>query len=279
MKPTSPPNGIGIGLRAQYAESLLERAPAEIRWLEIHPENFIRRGGLYRSMLDRCRERWPIVTHGLTMGFGSASAPSRERTHELRDFLQSVETPWHSDHLCFAEVEQSFAHELLPVPFNDETLAVVCERMTSMRDAIERPVLIENTTYYATFDESDRDEVSFLCDVLERTDAALLLDVNNVYVNACNHGFDARAWLDRAPLDRVRQIHVAGHLVRDDGFRIDTHGERVCDPVLDLLETVLRKTGPLPVLLERDANFASFDEVLDEVRTLDAIYRRATGAP
>jgi hypothetical protein len=256
---------------------LLARAPAEVRWLEIHPENFLERGGLYRALLDRCRERWPIVTHGLTMGFGSATAPTRARLRELRDFLQGIDAPWHSDHLCFADVDGAFAHELLPVPFNDETLGVVCERVTAMRDEIERPVLIENTTYYATFDESDRDEVTFLREALERSDASMLLDVNNVYVNSRNHGFDAEAWLERVPFERVRQIHVAGHLVREDGLRIDTHGERVCDPVLELLESVLRRTGPVPVLLERDANFASFDELLDEVRALDAIYRRATG--
>jgi uncharacterized protein (UPF0276 family) len=262
-----------------FADELLSRAPAAVRWLEVHPENYVRRGGRYAATLEACQRRWPIVTHGLTMGLGAASAVASDRMAELARFLDRVETPWHSDHIAFAEAGGLFAHDLLPVPWNRASLDAAVRRVREMRAAIGRPVLVENLTWYATFEESDRTETEFIVDLLDRTDGALLLDVNNVCVNACNHGFDAEAWLDAVPMERVAQIHVAGHLVGDDGLRIDTHAEEVCDAVYGLLERVLRRTGHVPVLLERDGNFVDLDAILAEVHRLDALYRRVLGDP
>jgi hypothetical protein len=269
-------NGIGLGLRMELGEEMLERVPAEVRWVEVHPENYIRRGGLFPSLLRRARERWPVVTHGLTMCFGAVEPVEREYMEPLRAFLHEVETPWHSDHMCFAGVDGVFAHDLLPLPFNESSLETLTRRITEARDFLDREIAFENVSYYAPSSASETDEASFTAALLERADCKMLLDVNNVYVNSRNHGFDPRAWIDRIPPERVVQLHVAGHFVRDDELRIDTHAEDVCDDVYELLDHTLRRMGPKPVLLERDGNFPPLDELLAQVRRLTAIYDRAT---
>ena len=165
---------------------------------------------------------------------------------------------------------------LLPLPFTDEAVAVVSQRISEAQDALGLPVALENVSYYAPMGADPLAEVDFLNEILSRTGAKLLLDVNNVYVNSQNFGFDARAWIDRVPADRVVQMHVAGHLVREDGLRIDTHGEDVCDDVYKLLEYTLKRTGEVPVLLERDQNLPPFERLVEEIKALDAIYQRAT---
>ena len=269
-------NGIGLGLRAELGNEMLERAPEEIRWVEVHPENYVRRGGRFATLLARARDVWPVATHGLTMCFGAVEPFEREYMEPLRRFLHEVETPWHSDHMCFGGVDGVYAHDLLPVPFNESSLETMARRITEARDFLDREVAFENVSYYAESPLSETDEASFTVALLERTDCRMLLDVNNVYVNSRNHGFDPRAWIDRIPADRVVQIHVAGHFVRDDDLRIDTHAENVCDDVYDLLEHTLERMGPKPVLLERDGNFPKLDDLLAQVRRLGEIYARAT---
>jgi hypothetical protein len=167
-------------------------------------------------------------------------------------------------------------HDLLPLPFTREAVDVAVARIREARDRLELPVALENISYYANAGPAEMPEPDFLLEVLERSDAKLLLDVNNVFVNSRNHGFDPRAYLDRMPVERVVQIHIAGHFTRDDGLIIDTHGEAIREEVYALLEHTLRRTGPVPVLLERDQNFPDFDELLAEVKRLDAIYTDAT---
>ena len=272
----TPVNGIGLGLRAELGNEMLERKPEEIRWVEVHPENYVRRGGRFASLLARARGVWPVATHGLTMCFGAVEPFEREYMEPLRAFLHEVETPWHSDHMCFGGVDGVYAHDLLPVPFNESSLETMARRITEARDFLDREVAFENVSYYAESPLSETDEASFTVQLLERADCKMLLDVNNVYVNSKNHGFDPRAWIDRIPPERVVQIHVAGHFVRDDDLRIDTHAENVCDGVYELLEHTLRRMGPKPVLLERDGNFPKLDDLLLQVRRLAEIYERAT---
>jgi hypothetical protein len=169
-------------------------------------------------------------------------------------------------------------HDLMPLPFQREAADVAVARIRELRDAIERPVAIENISYYAHPGEAEMSEADFLLDVLERADAKLLLDVNNVFVNCTNHCEDPKRFLDRMPLERVVQLHVAGHSRLDNGLIIDTHGEAVRDDVYGLLEYALERTGPVPVLLERDQNFPSFDVLRAELARIHAIYQRATGA-
>jgi hypothetical protein len=269
--------GIGLGLRHDLAVELLEQTPASVSWLEIHPENYVNRGGRYEEMLGAAREDWPVVTHGLSTCLGSPEPFDSRYLAELRGFLSDLEIPWHSEHLCLGTVGDRFFHDLLPLPFTDEAVEIASRRLVEVRDAIDRPLALENASYYAPQCDDGLDEADFVVEVLERADAKLLLDVNNVYVNSRNFDFDPKAYIDKIPVERVIQIHVAGHFVRDDGLRIDTHGEPVPDDVYALLDYTLRKTGPVPVLLERDSNVPPLDELLGEVDELWEIYRRATG--
>jgi uncharacterized protein (UPF0276 family) len=270
--------GIGLGLRYDLASELLERRPTTVSWVEIHPENYVDRGGRYREMLELARADWPVVTHGLSTCFGTLEPFDGGYLAKLRSFLGEVEVPWHSEHLCIGAVGDRFFHDLLPLPFTEEAAAVAARRLREVRDAIDRPLALENVSYYAPQHDDGLAEVDFVNEVLEQADAKLLLDVNNIYVNSRNFGFDPKAYLDKIPVERVVQIHVAGHLVRDDGLRIDTHGEPVPNEVYSLLEYALQRVGRVPVLLERDNDIPPLDDLLAEVDELWTIYRRATGA-
>ncbi|MFW2388292.1 MAG: DUF692 domain-containing protein [Polyangiales bacterium] len=269
-------HGIGLGLRYDLATELLARKPGSVSWLEIHPENYVDRGGRYQEMLDAARRDWPIITHGLSTCLGALDPFDAKYLADLREFLTDLEIPWHSEHLCLGAVGDRFFHDLLPLPFTEEAARIASQRLIEVRDAIDRPLALENASYYAPQSDNGLDEADFVVEVLDRADAKLLLDVNNVYVNSRNFDFDPRAYIDRIPAERVVQMHVAGHFVRDDGLRIDTHGEAVPDAVYELFEYALQKIGPVPVLLERDNNVPPLDELLAELEMLWTIYRRAT---
>lgn len=274
--------GIGLGLRSPIAKALFAQAaefPA-LQWLEIHPENYLDRGGHYAHLLETARANYPLLTHGLSMGFGQVDRFDPAYLRALRGLLHELRVPWHSDHLCFAGVDGVYAHDLLPLPFHTESVSVCVDRIHEAQDALGLPIAVEHISYYVTPPDSVMRELDHLNEVLVRADAKLLLDVNNVYVNAMNHGFDARAFIAELPLARVVQLHVAGHYVRPDGSRIDTHAEPVCEAVFELFEyTMQRLARPLPVLLERDDNFPDFSELRAEIERLDAIYRRVLRAP
>ncbi|HEX6245113.1 MAG TPA: DUF692 domain-containing protein [Polyangiales bacterium] len=271
------PEGIGLGLRSPLAAELFAEgnAPKALAWLEVHPENYLERGGHYETLLARARASYPLLTHGLTLGFGQVGRFDARFLRTLRAFLADLRVPFHSDHLCFAAVDGVFAHDLLPLPFHAEAVSVCVDRIHEAQDALGLPIAVEHISYYVTPPGSVMRELDHLNEVLSRADAKLLLDVNNVYVNAMNHGFDARAFIDELPLERVVQMHVAGHYVREDGSRIDTHAEPVCEEVYSLFEYALQRLRrPLPVLLERDDNFPPFAELCSEIERLDEIYRR-----
>ena len=276
MKGEPRVHGIGIGYRFAMAESTLASQVPEISWLEVHPENYVERGGRFRQALERARARWPFVTHGLTMGFGAVEPAEDAYVKPLKAFLHDLQVPWHSEHLCFSGADGVMLHDLLPLPFTREAVATAVQRIREARDRLELPIAIENISYYAEAGEREMSELEFLLEILERADCKLLLDVNNVFVNSRNHGFDPQRYIDRMPEERVVQIHVAGHHVRKDDLIIDTHGEPVREEVYDLLEYTLRRVGKVPVLLERDQNFPPFAELVAEVKRLDAIYVRAT---
>lgn len=272
-----PLSGIGLGLRQPLARDLFAAPPAAVRWLELHPENYLGRGGQYARLLATARERFPLASHGLSMGFGAARPYEPASLRALARFVREIDAPFHSDHLCVASVEGVYLHDLLPMARCARSTDAAVARIREMQSALGVPVAVEPISYYAR-GPGEADEFDQLCEILERADARLLLDVNNVFVNAQNHGFDARAFIDRLPLERVVQLHVAGHLVRRDGFRIDTHAEPICDDVFELFDYTMRRIArPLPVLLERDDHFPPFDELALELARLDAIYRSALG--
>jgi uncharacterized protein (UPF0276 family) len=220
------------------------------------------------------------------MSLGGVDPLDDAYLRDLRELLVRVETPWHSDHLCFGAVDGRVLHDLLPVSFKESSVGRIADRIRRARDALGLPLAIENVSYYWHPGRADMGEAEFLARVCETADCGLMLDVNNAYVNATNFGFDVDAWMRTAPLDRVVQIHVAGHewFAADEAglgeerpphapgaMIVDTHGADVPDPVLALLGRVLARTGPVPVVLERDQNVPSLDTLLAEVARIRAV--------
>jgi uncharacterized protein (UPF0276 family) len=239
------------------------------------------RGGYYDEALDRAAAVWPIVTHGLTMSFGGVDPLREEYLRGLRDFTGRVKSPWHSDHLCFSTHGGVVLHDLLPIPFKEREVARVADRIKHAQDVVGLPMAVENVSFYMHPGKREMSEAEFVARVCEAADCGLMLDVNNAYVNATNFGFDIDEWMRTVPLDRVVQMHVAGHEWFDDEgdagkLIIDTHGADCCDAVLSLLERTLRKTGPVPVLLERDQSVPPLATLLAEVAKLKVIWERAT---
>jgi uncharacterized protein (UPF0276 family) len=268
---------VGLGLRWDFLEDVLEGPALDIAFFEVSPENYMRRGGYYPAALERIKERYPLVTHGLTLSIGASAPPDREYLLELKDEVLRLESPWHSDHLAFTSGAGRAFHELLPLPFTLDNAKRVADRLEGLALLLERPVAIENITYYAQTGRAELSEGDFFHALFERTRAGLLFDVNNVYVNAQNHGLDARRLIETFPLERTVEIHVAGHTRTPSGLIIDTHGAPVVPQVHELLAVTLERTGPMPVLLERDNDVPELPELLAEVHELSALYARAVG--
>jgi uncharacterized protein (UPF0276 family) len=269
------PNGVGLGLRWEFLEEVLDGPPLAIDFFEVSPENYMRRGGYYPAALERVRARYPLVTHGLTLSLGAHAPPDAEYLRELGTEVERLATPWHSDHLAFTSAGARAFHELLPLPFTRDTARRVADRLEALAEKLARPVAVENITYYALPGPKELSEGDFLNELFERTRAGLLFDVNNVYVNAKNHGFDAEHALASFPLERVIEVHVAGHTHTASGLILDTHGAPVAEPVLALLERALVRTGPMPVLLERDNDVPPLAELVAEVQAIRGICERA----
>lgn len=274
-----PIEGVGLGLRYALVEELLERsdrhAVPAIRFLEVHPENYMRRGGRFPENLRRARERWPIATHGLAMSLGGVDPLDEKYLATLGRFLKELESPWHSDHLCFSIAHGAASHDLLPMPWNEETVAHFAARIREAQAKLPCELAVENISYYVKPIGSTLDDGEFVDAVVREAGCKLMLDVNNVYVNSRNHGNDPRVILGKMPLDQVVQIHVAGHYYEEPDFILDTHAEPLCDDVYDLLAWTLERTGRVPILLERDDEFPPFDELYAEVERLDRIWQAA----
>lgn len=270
------PTGIGLGLRARFLDRVAEgQADGVPAFIELSPENYMHRGGKNPARLEQVAARFPVICHGLMMSLASTDPFDPEYFAFLKGFLDRWDPPWHSDHVCWSGLDGALLHDLLPVPFTSAVARRVAARVVEARDRLERPMAIENISWYMRVGAGELDEPEFLAEILERADCGLLLDVNNVFVNAQNHGFDPYAWLQRIPLDRVLQLHVAGHEPWDDTLLVDTHGATVRDEVYDMMAWVIERTGPRPVLLERDTNIPPLSELLDEIRRLDGVYQGA----
>lgn len=276
------PTGIGLGLRGAFIRRVDKgEADGRVAFLEIAPENYMRRGGMSPQRLARIAERFDIITHGLMMSLGGTDPLDPEYLGLVRSLIGQVNSPWHSDHLCWSGIEQTCLHDLLPIPFTRDVAKRVAERVNRAQDALGTTMAVENISWYLQLGHSDfgtdalAAETEFICEVLDRADCKLLLDVNNVYVNAVNHGFESFAWLERIPLERVVQLHIAGHEPWDETLLVDTHGATVRNEVIAMLAWVIERIGPMPVLLERDSNIPDLTELLDEVSQLDRVYQSA----
>jgi len=270
------PTGVGLGFRWDFGDELLGERP-RLDFVEVSPENYIGRGGYYEAMLERVVDAYPVLSHGLTMSLGGVEPLGDAYLAGVRSFLERVKAPWHSDHLCFGVVDGVVMHDLLPLAFTRETAQRVADRVRRAQDALGVPMAVENISFYMHPGKRHMSEAEFVSEVCERADCGLMLDVNNAYVNSVNFGFDVDAWMSAAPLHRVVQMHVAGHdWMEEKGDRliVDTHGADVVSPVLELLERVVAKTGPVPVLLERDQSIPHLSELLEEVARVRAAYAR-----
>lgn len=259
-----PQLGIGVGLRTVHYAEILERSPA-VDWFEIVSENFMRTGGRPMHVVDRVAERYPIAMHGVSLSIGSTDPIDFDYLRELKALAARVNAVWLGDHVCWTGVAGRNTHDLLPMPYDEASLAHVVGRVRIVQDFLERPLVLENPSTYATFRHSTMPEEEFLARLAVEADCALLLDVNNVYVTCRNHGLDADRYLAAIPYDRVVQIHLAGH--SDHGTHcIDTHTGPVIDRVWQLYAEVMRRAGPRATLLEWDQDIPALDVVLAEAR-------------
>lgn len=271
LKRRMPDLGIGLGLRRELATETLSSSGG-IDWLELVPENYMGVGGRAEARLEEAKSKFPLITHGVNLSIGSADPLSRQYLNDLNELLNFIEAPWWSDHLCFTSHGGAYMHDLLPMPLNMETVRHTAKKAREAQAAVGRPLLLENISYYMQMPGSNMDEADFIAEILEKADIGLLLDVNNVYCNAINHNFDPYRYLDKLPLERVVQIHIAGHS-RGEDMIIDTHGAPVIEPVFELLEYVLRQkqVDAKAILLERDQNYPQFSEILDELAEIRKI--------
>ncbi len=258
-----PDLGLGIGLRGVHYDHVLEHEPA-VDWFEILTENYLGVGGRPMHVLDSVCERYPVALHGVSLSIGSTDALDFDYLRALKRLAARTRCAWLGDHLCWTGVLGQENHDLLPMPYTEQSLVHVAERIRIVQDFLERPLVLENPSTYLAFRESTLDEAEYLARLCERADCALLLDVNNVYVSARNQGFDARAYLARLPLERVVQVHLAGHT--DKGTHcLDTHSRPVRDEVWTLYAELVERLGPCATLLEWDADIPAFEVVHAEV--------------
>jgi uncharacterized protein len=278
-------SGVGLGLRWEFLDELVEMLPSsfsQLDFLEVSPENYIGRGGHVTAQLARLRERYPLLSHGLTMSLAGTEPFDAEYMQSLRAFLSEMKSPWHSDHLCFSIAGGGrVLHDLLPPKMTNASATRAADRVRRAQDAIGVKMAIENISFYLPPGEDEMSEADFVGEVCEQADCGLMLDVNNVYVNSVNFDFDPKKWLARVPLERVVQMHVAGGEWVDDiegagRTLIDSHGADVPDPVMDLFEKALARTGPVPVIVERDQAIPPLPDLLKEVGRVRAVYERAT---
>lgn len=264
--------GFGLGLRPTHYPAFVDSPPA-LDFLEIISENFMVRGGRPLAMLDRLREQYPMVMHGVSLSIGSADGLDMDYLARLKTLTQRVRPEWVSDHLCWTGIHGRNTHDLLPLPYTEEALGVVCANIDVVQDVLDRPLVIENPSSYLAFAQSEMTEWEFLAEMCARTGCALLLDVNNIHVSSVNHGFDAQAFIDGVPADRVWQIHLAGHTANGD-MLIDTHDQPVPDPVWRLYDAACRRFGPVATMIERDDNIPPLADLLAELE----IARTVAGA-
>lgn len=258
-----PNLGLGVGLRTVHFQHILEHRP-EVDWFEVISENFMDSGGRPRYVLGKIAEHYPIVMHGVSLSIGSTDPLNFDYLGRLKRLAEEVDARWISDHLCWTGVAGRNTHDLMPIPLNEETLRHVTERIRTVQDFLERPLVLENPSTYVTFTDSTISEWEFLTRMAEEADCGLLLDVNNVYVSCFNHDCDPVEYIESIPHERVVQMHLAGH-TNCGTHLIDTHDGRVINPVWELFRLAHQRTGGVSTLLEWDAEIPPFEELHAEV--------------
>jgi len=255
--------GFGLGLRTDHYERVLDDRPA-VDWFEIISENYMVEGGKPLHYLDRIRELYPMVMHGVSMSIGSTAPLNFDYLAGLKRLIDRVEPEWVSDHLCWTGVQGRNLHDLMPLPYTEEAIAHLVDRIGQVQDYLGRRILLENVSSYVTYTASQISEWEFLTAIAARADCLILLDINNIFVSSHNHGFDPLEYLDGVPAERIRQFHLAGHSYQNQ-LIIDTHDHPICDPVWSLYRQAVERFGAVATMIERDDNIPPLDDLLAEL--------------
>jgi len=267
---------VGIGFRKDFADEFLNSTTLHPDFIEVSPENWIGVGGYWKKMLYKALDKYPLFTHGLSLSLGSPDELDLPFLKKTKQFLKDTGARLFSEHLSYAKCDNAHLYDLLPMPFTEEAIRHVSQRIRQVQDVLGDRIAIEIVSYYTPV-APEMDEIEFVNGVLELADCRLLLDVNNVYVNSFNHHYDAKAFIDALPLDRIRYIHMAGYEQVEEDLILDTHGQPIANPVYDLFGHVMSKLNDeVPVLLERDFNIPELSELqqeLDRLASIKAIKR------
>ena len=258
-----PVDGAGLGARRAMMDEIERYHPDNVDFLEVAPENWIGLGGSLQRRFAALAERYPLVIHGLSLSLGSPAPLDEDLVRAIGNFMDRYDIRCYTEHLSYCS-DDGHLYDLMPIPFTDDAVGYVAQRIRRVQDILGRQIGIENVSYYAA-PAQRLTELDFINAVIEEADCGLLLDVNNIYVNSINHGYDAAAFLEALPGDRVLYVHVAGHYEEAEDLRVDTHGADVIDPVWDLLDRAYQRFGVMPTLLERDFNIPKLPELLQEV--------------
>lgn len=261
----------GIGLRAPHYRDVIETRP-NVAWLEVHSENYFGDGGAPIRYLERARELYPVSLHGVGLSLGSTDPLNREHLRRLKQLIARIEPGLVSEHLCWSSVGGLYLNDLLPLPYTEEALRHIVARIAETQDFLGQRILIENLSSYLQYTHSTIPEWEFLASVVERADCDILLDVNNIYVSAHNHRFNPIEFVRALPVNRIAEIHLAGHMVKqyDDGeILIDTHNARVCDDVWVLYNAVIKQIGARPTLIEWDSDLPALSVLVQEADTAE----------
>lgn len=272
-----PPVGAGLGFRRELIETLKAGVPESIRFFELAPENWAGMGGRSGKDLRHFTERHPFVCHGLSLSLGGSSPLDETLLRRIKAFMAEHGMGLYTEHLSWCS-DDAHLYDLLPIPFTGDAVRWVADRIRRAQDILEMKIGIENASYYVAPPGAEMSETEFIAAIVAEADCLLHLDVNNIYVNSRNFGFDPLEFMTALPLEKTCYIHVAGHYTEPDGLLVDTHGAEVIDPVWGLLEEAYRRTGPVPTCLERDTNIPELEELVGELKVIAEILRR-TGVP
>jgi uncharacterized protein (UPF0276 family) len=258
-----PQLGFGLGLRTEHYETIISENPP-VDWFEILTENYLVPGGKPHYYLDKIREHYPMVMHGVSMSIGSTDPLDRDYLQQVKNLADKIKPQWISDHLCWTGVQGKNMHDLLPLPYTEEAIAYVVDRIRQVQDFLGQQILIENVSSYLTYQQSYMTEWEFIAEICRRADCFILLDVNNIYVSSVNHAFNPLDYITAMPKERVYQLHLAGHCNMGN-YIIDTHDSDVIDPVWSLYQATLRHLGNITTMIERDDNIPPLASLLKEL--------------
>lgn len=263
-----PVSGVGLGLRREMIDELQNDDGSSIDFMEVAPENWIGMGGKFQKQLREFTEQYPFVTHGLSLSIGSPAALDEGFVRQVKHFIKEHQIRCYSEHLSYCS-DDGHLYDLLPIPFTEEAVHYVAQRIRRVQDILEQKIAMENVSYYAA-PHQELDEITFLNAVLEEADCDLLLDVNNIYVNSINHRYDPIDFLKALPKNRIAYAHIAGHYEEAEDLRVDTHGADIIDPVWELLDIAYEHFGLLPTLIERDFNIPPLELLKRELQIVEA---------